>query len=236
MPIAWAIAALVASYLVQKRAADDAAERQRDAINAAGERDDELNRQTELKVKESLKRYETDNKTQDQATQAAGLSNSYMTPVTEAATASQTAGSTSGEVSNDYLASRAASTSQSMKEAHALAQTLGKINAASQIKTDDAIEQMKTGNEVGLVRNMQRGNKIVDELDINRAGQLDQNKMIVAGLLRAVGSAYLGGAAAGAAGGSTTAGATAGGTSSGIGGASYGTGVKTVNSVGARFP
>lgn len=193
-----AVIAMLAGAATQYKASQDAAERQQREIQASLARQRDLQMQAEDKAKKTAEDFAPETRKEAQGQIEQQLTEEFQAPVQSAQEINNAQSTTQGNVSSDYVAAKAASNVNQLKQAEQLARLLGKTTAASRLRTNEAIKVADAAAGIDRLANFSRGQAGADEIGINAAGRPDAGMVLggqVLGALGAGGLAMAGGAA-----------------------------------------
>ncbi|MBK5570093.1 hypothetical protein [Ensifer sp. SSB1] len=193
-----AVIAMLAGAAATYKANQDAAQRQQREVMASLARQRDLQMQAEDKAKKTAEQFAPEDRKQEQTQIADKLTEEFNAPVQSAQQINNAQSTTQGNVSSDYVAAKAASNLNQMKQAESLARLLGKTTAASRLRTNEAIRVADAAAGIDRLGSFSRGQAAADEIGINAAGRPDAGLILggqVVGALGAGGLAMAGGAA-----------------------------------------
>lgn len=93
-----------------------------------------------------------------------------------------------GNVSNDYLTAREAANDKTMATSNAFADLVGKIRSAAQLRQNENIGMMKTGQKVDQLARNARGNWQVGQVRVNDALHSKDDLKAAGAIIQAIGS------------------------------------------------
>ena len=93
-----------------------------------------------------------------------------------------------GNVSNDYLTAREAANDKTMATSNAFADLVGKIRSAAQLRQNENIGMMKTGQKVDQLARNARGNWQVGQAYVNDALHSKDDLKAAGAIIQAIGS------------------------------------------------
>jgi hypothetical protein len=198
-----AVIAMLAGAGMQYKANTDAQARQQREIQASLARQRDLQLESEKKAMDTAKQFAPEDRKQEQAGVEQQITDAIQAPVQSAQQINNTQSTTQGNVSNDYVAAKAASDVNQLKQAESLARLLGKTTAAGRLRTNEAVRVADAAAGIDRLNNFSRGRAAADEIGINAAGRQDAGMVLGGQVLGALGAAGL--AAAGNAGNAATA-------------------------------
>ncbi len=193
-----AVVAMLAGAGMQYKASQDASARQQRETLSAMARQRDLQMQAEQKAMDTAKKFAPEDRKQEQGQIEQQLTQELQAPVQSAQQINNAQSTTQGDVSNDYVAAKAASNLNQMKQAESLARLLGKTTAASRLRTNEAIKVADAAAGIDRLGSFSRGQAAADQIGINAAGRPDAGMVLggqVLGALGAGGLAMAGGAA-----------------------------------------
>ncbi|GIZ54053.1 hypothetical protein [Noviherbaspirillum aridicola] len=172
------LVAMIAGAGMQYKATSDAAKRAQEEALRASQRHDEYQRQAEQKAMNQAQEFNTDNRAAEQARIEQQLTQEYIAPAKSATEINSSATTTQGAVSDDYMAARARSQAEIMKNAETLARLFGKTGAAHKLRTNEAIRMADTAAGIDRLGNFSRRMGEVDEFAVKAAGTPNAGLMI----------------------------------------------------------
>jgi len=191
IPLIPALIATIAGAAIQNRAARDAQQRMESATRRSLENQRQLQLQAERRALDTAATYETPKRQAEQTQIADQITQELIAPVSESQSIRQGQQATQGNVSEDYLAAKAASDLNTMRQAEQLARLLGKTTSASRLRMNEGIRMMDAGMDVDRLGNFSRGQAGADRIAIDAAGRVDPGQMFLGSLLQGVGTAGL---------------------------------------------
>ena len=93
-----------------------------------------------------------------------------------------------GNVSNDYLTAREAANEKTTAASNAFADLVGKIRSAAQLRQNEGINMMKTGQQVDQLARNARGNWQVGQVRVNDAMHSKDDLKAAGAIIQAIGS------------------------------------------------
>lgn len=193
-----AIIAMIAGTAMQQYAnysANKAAQKQ---LNAAMYQLDKDGKKITDVIDESAQDFEHDKRAAQQQELAQKVSDEIKGNVAESQALRNESQAVQGNVSNDYLTAREAANDKTMAASNAFADLVGKIRSAAQLRQNEGIGLMKTGQKVDQFARDARGNWQVGQARVNDAMHSKDALKSAGQIVSALGAAMSLGSLAGA--------------------------------------
>jgi len=186
-----AIVAALAGAAMQYKASSDASSRQQQATQEALARQRDLQMQAEKTAMDTAKQFAPEDRQQQQDQIAQQVTTEMMAPVQNAQQINTAQNTSQGNVSNDYLAAKAASNVNQMRQASDLARLLGKTTAAGRLRTNEAINVADAAGGIDRLGSFSRGQGAADNISIAAAGRPNAGLVLGGQVVGALGAAGL---------------------------------------------
>lgn len=186
------IGAMLGGAYMTKKANDDAARRQAEAIRRGLENQRRLRSEAEQKAMDLAKNNFTPNdRVENQAKIEDEINRNLIAPVERGHIDFSKNLGTSGNVSKDYNNSKAQSDLNVLKTSRDLARIMSKVSSADRLRMNEGVNMMDTGREIDMLHNFSRGQQGVDEMATARAGIPNSNTLFMGNVLGMAGQAGL---------------------------------------------
>lgn len=188
-----AVASLLATIggaVMQQQAQQSAARRQQRAIQESVQRQSEFQRQAEQAAMKKATEFTPEDRAQQQQQIEQQLTTEMLEPV-QRFSSENSAPAVQGDVSDDYTVARAESQANQMKNAEVLARLFGRIGSAQQLRRNETLGLMETGQEIDRLNSFSRGSQAADQIGINAAGVPDGQAMLGGTIAQGLGSVGL---------------------------------------------
>jgi hypothetical protein len=184
-----AIVATAVGSKMQADAANDAAERQQDALNAQLEQQDIYNRQAESKAMENAQEYAPEKRAKrfEEAQQEAG--DSLVQSLVKSREATGTPDQTAGRVSETFESDRATKMADQFQKSVDMARLMGKMRGTQDMLGNEAITNGDYASQLGTIGRNASGSWNAAQPGITAAGRVNSGQMAMGGLLGGLGSA-----------------------------------------------
>lgn len=198
------LAAMLAGTAIQHHEAKKAGQRSQAAIAESIERQKGFQQQGEARAMQAAQTFDPAKRQQEMEAAAVQAEQGLAAPVqqSEVARVQEQAKGVTGDVSSDFDREQALANLETAKTSAQLARMLGRGQGFSRMRQNEDVRMMDAGADIDRIGNFARGQAGVDELAIQRAGQMNQNKLLLANALSMAGMAGMaygaGGAAKGA--------------------------------------
>lgn len=201
-----ALVAMAASAYMQKQATDEANQRANSEMQRSLENQRQLQIEAENRAMSEAKKFAPVDRIANQQKIEEDLNTELIAPVEKNFTAISKNAGTTGNVSDDYNKAKGQSDLNVLKSSRDLARIMSKISAGNRLRMNEGVNLMDTGRDIDMLNNFSRGQQGADNVAIQRAGQINANKVFAGQLLGALGSAgMIHGATSAAAAGKTGA-------------------------------
>lgn len=164
-----AIIAMVAGTAMQQYSQYSANKAAQKQLNAAMYQLDKDGKKITDVIDESAQDFEHDKRAAQQQELAQKVSDEIKGNVAESQALRNESQAVQGNVSNDYLTAREAANDKTMAASNAFADLVGKIRSAAQLRQNEGIGLMKTGQKVDQFARDARGNWQVGQARVNDA-------------------------------------------------------------------
>ena len=188
-----AAAALVSALGAQQQssAANDAAERQQDALNAALEQQDQWSRKAESKALENAQQYDMTKRTERLEDTKADAGESLAQSLVASRDAIGSPEQVSGKVSDTFTADRASKMANQFQESVDMARLMGRMRGVSDMLNDESLTNADYATQLGTIGRNAQGSYAAAQPGIAAAGQVDNGQMALGGVMQGLGSAYM---------------------------------------------
>lgn len=205
IPYAVAAAAAAGGSYMSADAANDAADKQAQAMNDAMEQQDAFNRMAEGKALENADQYDMTDRTQrfEDTREAAGesLAQSLIKSREEAGAPEQE----SGRVSESFTADRSTKLADQFQASVDNARLMGKMRGTQDMLGNEAIMNADYASQLQTIGRNANGSFAAAQPGILQAGRVNAGKAALGSAISAAGTSYLGGQLGSAFGGASTA-------------------------------
>lgn len=175
------------SYM-QSEAANDAAERQQDAMNAALAQQEGYDRQAEAKALENAQEYAPEKRTErfNEARESAGesLAQSLVKSREEAGPTEQA----TGRLSEAFTADRAGKMADQFQQSVDMARLMGKMRGVQDMLGNEAITNADYASQLGTIGRNARGSYNAAQPGIVAAGKVNSGQMALGSALSSIGT------------------------------------------------
>lgn len=220
-----AIIAMVAGTAMQQYSQYSANKAAQKQLNQAMYQLDKDGKKITDVIDESAQDFEHDKRAAQQQELAQKVSDEIKGNVAESQALRNESQAVQGNVSNDYLTAREVANDKTMAASNAFADLVGKIRSAAQLRQNEGIGLMKTGQKVDQFARDARGNWQVGQARVNDALHSKDGLMAAGQIVSALGAAM--GMGAGFAGNAAQAGTSSIPASLSSEGATYGSSAAT---------
>jgi membrane protein involved in colicin uptake len=117
------------------------------------------------------------------------LEEEFAAPAVAAQQINQNAATTQGSVSGDYLAAKAASNANQMKQARNFAKLFAQTGAARKLRLNESFGMADAAANIGRLQSFSQGQANADAIAIREAAQPSAGMSLASGVLGALGSA-----------------------------------------------
>ena len=184
-----AIIAMVAGTAMQQYSQYSANKSAQKQLNQAMYQLDKDGKKITDVIDESAQDFEHDKRAAQQQELAQKVSDEIKGNVAESQALRNESQAVQGNVSNDYLTAREAANDKTMAASNAFADLVGKIRSAAQLRQNEGIGLMKTGQKVDQFARDARGNWQVGQARVNDALHSKDGLMAAGQIVCALGAA-----------------------------------------------
>ncbi len=183
------LTAMLASAYMQKQASDDANRRANDEIRRSLENQRLLQIEAENNAINASKKFAPEERIASQKTIEDQIATDLMVPVEKTQSDFSQKMGVSGNVSNDYSKLKSQSDLNVLKSSQELARIMSKISSGNRLRMNEGIGLADSGRSIDMLNNFSRGQQGADNIAIQKAGQLNTNKVFAGQVLGALGQA-----------------------------------------------
>lgn len=184
-----ALVAMAASAYMQKQATDEAQQRANSEIQRSLENQRMLQTEAENRAMDSAKKFAPDERIASQSKIQSDINTELIAPVEQSHAIASNKSGTTGNVSGDYNRAKTESDLNVLKSSRDLAKIMSKISAGNRLRMNEGVNLMDTGRDIDMLNNFSKGQQGADNVAIQKAGQINANKVFAGQLLGALGSA-----------------------------------------------
>lgn len=183
------LALAVASAVVQKKAADDAAERQKKVLAQEAATEEGYQKQATANAMEAADQYQPQTRAAAEQQVEQNAETSLGQALSQAQSPDGLPQSAQGRVSDAYLSAKAGSTAQELERAARLTQLMARMRAPTDLRTREGYALGDLAARNGSLNSDMRLAHDAYKTDAEQAGRPDSGLMMTAALLSAAGSA-----------------------------------------------